>query len=222
MAPVMPLRGLSFCRALDLLLSPLGRGWVRGRTRRARRIGHFAPLAALAGLSALLTTAPAAHADTPRYGLGTPATARQIEGWAIDIAPDGAGLPPGRGSVAEGRALYAQQCAACHGAQGEGGVADRLAGGIGSLASDRPVRTVGSYWPYATTLFDYIRRAMPLHAPQSLNAQQVYALSGYLLRLNGLLAEDAMVDAQTLVRLRMPNRDGFVPDPRPDTPPPRP
>lgn len=159
----------------------------------------------------------AAHAEAQRYGLGTPATPRQIAGWAIDIAPDGVGLPPGRGSVAEGRALYAQQCAACHGAQGEGGIADRLAGGIGSLASNKPVRTVGSYWPHATTLFDYIRRAMPLHAPQSLSAQQVYAVSGYVLHLNGLLPDGAVVDAATLVKLRMPNRDGFVPDPRPDT-----
>lgn len=175
-------------------------------------------------LSCALALALGAAAAAPAfpdgaYGLGTAATPKQIAGWAIDVGPDGRGLPPGRGSVAAGRALYAAQCAACHGERGEGGLGDRLAGGIGTLASARPLRTVGSYWPYATTLFDYVRRAMPLQAPQSLSDEEVYAVSGYLLLLNGLVPADATIDARVLRTLRMPNRDGFVSDPRPDTGP---
>lgn len=170
-------------------------------------------------LAAALAFAAAQAGAAGAYGLGTPATPTQIAGWSIDVGPDGRGLPPGRGSVAAGRALYAAQCAACHGARGEGGLGDRLAGGIGTLATAQPVRTVGSYWPHATTLFDYIRRAMPIQAPQSLTSEEVYALSGYVLFLNGLVRENASIDAATLRTLRMPNRDGFVADPRPDTKP---
>jgi mono/diheme cytochrome c family protein len=173
------------------------------------------PLRAWAALALLAAAGPALGAGP--YGIGTPASPAQIAGWAIDVAPDGRNLPPGKGTVAAGRAVYAAQCASCHGDKGEGGVGDRLAGGFGTLATARPVRTVGSYWPYATTLFDYIRRAMPLHAPQSLGSEEVYAVSGYVLFLNGLVREDAVIDAAALRQLRMPNRDGFVPDPRPDT-----
>jgi S-disulfanyl-L-cysteine oxidoreductase SoxD len=164
-------------------------------------------------LAALLLSSPAAA----RYDLGRPATPEEIAGWNTDVLPDGTGLPPGKGSVAEGAALYAETCAACHGAKGEGKPMDRLVGGQGTLASDQPVKTVGSYWPYATTLFDYIRRAMPFSAPKSLTADQVYAASAYILFLNGLVGEDAVMDATTLPQVRMPNRDGFIsPDPRPD------
>lgn len=151
-----------------------------------------------------------------RYHLGRPPTAAELAAWDIDVAPDGRNLPAGRGNVALGREVYAANCAACHGPNGEGGLGDRLVGGQGSLATPTPLRTVGSYWPYATTLFDYIRRAMPLTAPQSLTNDQVYAVCGYVLFLNGLVAGDASIDAQALLRVKMPNRDGFVGDPRPD------
>ncbi|MBV7486099.1 c-type cytochrome [Bordetella sp. BOR01] len=154
-----------------------------------------------------------------RYGIGTPLSETRLEPWNIDVAPGGRNLPAGQGTVAAGRALYAAQCAACHGAQGEGGQGDRLAGGAGTLASPKPIRTVGSYWPYATTLYDYIRRAMPLQAPQSLSSDEVYAATAYILHLNGLLPDNATLDAQSLRQVRMPNRDGFVDDPRPDVGP---
>jgi cytochrome c len=152
-----------------------------------------------------------------RYGIGHAATPAQVAAWNLDVSPDGRNLPAGQGSVLRGREVFANQCAACHGARGEGGgLGDKLAGGQGTLATPTPVRTVGSYWPYATTLFDYVRRAMPLNAPQSLSNEDVYAVSGYVLHLNGLLAEDAVVSAKTLTELKMPNGDGFVSDPRPD------
>lgn len=152
----------------------------------------------------------------PPYKLGRPVTAAEAASWNLDVGPDGKNLPAGSGTVKHGREVYMAQCAACHGATGEGGLGDRLSGGMGTLATNKPVRTVGSYWPYSTTLFDYIRRAMPLYAPQSLAASDVYAVSGYVLFLNGLVAEDATMDARTLPAVKMPNRDGFVPDARPD------
>ena len=151
------------------------------------------------------------------YGLGAPATAREIAGWDIDVLPDGTGLPPGRGSVAQGKAVYDSTCAACHGAKGEGKPADRLVGGVGSMNTAKRIKTVGSYWPYAPTVFDYVRRAMPYTSPQSLTADQVYAVTAYLLHLNGIVAADAVMDAENLPKIRMPNRDGFVADGRPDT-----
>jgi len=151
-----------------------------------------------------------------RYGIGHSATPDEIKGWDIDIAPDGANLPPGRGGVERGRAVFAEQCASCHGEQAQGGLGDRLVGGRGTLSSPKPVRTVGSYWPYATTLFDYVRRAMPQNAPQSLSDDDVYAVSAYILNLNGLLPADAVLDAKSLPAIQMPNRGAFVPDPRPD------
>jgi cytochrome c len=158
------------------------------------------------------------HDPTQRAAIdaiGTPLNAMEIAAWNIDVAPDGRGLPAGSGDVVTGAHIFAAKCAACHGANGEGGVGDRLIGGRGTLASDKPVRTVGSYWPYATTLFDYIRRAMPYNAPQSLSADEVYALSAWILNRNGIVPDDARLDAQSLAAIRMPNRDGFVPDPRP-------
>src|SRR4051812_19228886 len=139
---------------------------------------------------------------------------------AIELArfPPGTwlNLPPESGCVSHGREVFDQQCAACHGAKGEGGVGDRLVGGQGTLARPNPVRTVGSYWPYAPTLFDCIRRAMPQNAPQSLSNDDVYAVSAYILNLNGLLPADATLDAKTLAAIKMPNRNMFVGDPRPD------
>ena len=150
------------------------------------------------------------------YGIGRSATPAEIAGWSIDIDRDGNNLPPGSGTVTHGREVFDQQCAACHGTKGEGAVGDRLVGGQGTLATPKPVRTVGSYWPYAPTLFDYIRRAMPQNAPQSLSNEDVYAVSAYILNLNGLVAADATLDAKTLAAIKMPNRSMFVGDPRPD------
>jgi cytochrome c len=165
-------------------------------------------------LAALAFVAPA---GAQPLGLGRAATAAEIAGWNVDVRGDGKGLPPGRGSVEQGRRLYAQKCALCHGAEGQGGLADALAGGAGTLSTAHPVRTVGSYWPYAPTLFDYIRRAMPFNAPQSLSADEVYGLCAYILNLNRIVPSGAVLDARTLSRVRMPNRNGFTsPDPRPD------
>jgi S-disulfanyl-L-cysteine oxidoreductase SoxD len=166
---------------------------------------------------ALLTLASASQAQAPsRYGIGRPATPAEIAGWNIDIDRDGNNLPPGSGSVAQGHEIFDAQCAACHGAKGEGGLGDQLVGGQGTIATAKPVRTVGSYWPYATTLFDYIRRAMPQNAPQSLSNEEVYAVAAYVLNLNGLLPADATLDAARLKAIKMPNRGMFVGDPRPD------
>ena len=150
------------------------------------------------------------------YGIGRSATPAEIAGWNIDIDRDGNNLPPGSGSVSRGHEVFDQQCASCHGANGEGGLGERLVGGQGTLATPEPVQTVGSYWPYAPTLFDYIRRAMPQNAPQSLSNDDVYAVSAYILNLNGLLPADATLDAKTLSAIKMPNRSMFVGDPRPD------
>ena len=176
---------------------------------RAREL-HIAMLAAVA-----LACATSAQAQSS-YGIGRPATPAEIAGWNIDIDREGHNLPPGNGTVSHGREMFDLQCAACHGAKGEGGVGDRLVGGQGTLATPNPVRTVGSYWPYASTLFDYIRRAMPQNAPQSLSNDDVYAVSAYVLNLNGLLPADATLDARTLPAVKMPNRSMFVGDPRPD------
>ena len=152
-----------------------------------------------------------------RYDIGEPAAPEIIAGWDIDVLTDGSGLPPGKGSVREGEKIFAETCASCHGAKGEGKPMDRLVGGQSTLATASPVRTVGSYWPYATTLFDYIRRAMPFSAPQSLTPDQIYAVSAYVLYLNGIVAEDAVMDRTSLPKVQMPNRNGFIsPDPRPD------
>ncbi len=127
---------------------------------------------------------------------GTTATPEQIAGWNIEIAPDGKNLPPGSGTIEMGKKVYDTQCLACHGAKLEGGIGPALAGGVGSLASDKPLKTVQSYWPYATTAFDYIRRAMPFQAPQSLTNDEVYAVTGYLLHEYGLIGADKVVNAE--------------------------
>src|SRR3979490_2111275 len=171
---------------------------------------HVAAFAVLA-----LASATRAQAQSP-YGIGRSATPAEIAGWNIDVDRYGDNLPPGSGSVSHGREVFDQQCAACHGARGEGGIGDQLVGGQGTLATAKPVRTVGSYCPYAPTLFDYIRRAMPQNAPQSLSNADVYAVSAYILNLNGLLPADATLDAKTLSAIKMPNRSAFVSDPRPD------
>jgi cytochrome c len=143
---------------------------------------------------------------------GAPASSEEIARYDISIPPSGAGLPKGSGTAREGAKVYEQKCMACHGAKGAGKPADVLAGGQGTLASKAPLRTVGSYWPYATTLFDYVRRAMPITNPLSLSDDEVYAVSAYVLFLNGIVGEDAAMNAQTLPQVKMPNRDGFVSD----------
>jgi len=159
-------------------------------------------------IAATLTAGVACAGES--YGIGRPATPQEIAGWDIDVSPSGAGLPPGRGDAREGEAIFADKCAACHGSRGEGKPMDRLAGGVGTLRDKKPVKTVGSFWPYATTLFDYVRRAMPLNAPQSLTPDQVYAVSAYVLFLNGIVPQDAALDADSLAKIKMPNRDGFI------------
>jgi S-disulfanyl-L-cysteine oxidoreductase SoxD len=185
---------------------------MRTTERLVRHVGEAVAVVA-AGMAAVVS--PAVSAQT-YYGFGRVATRAEISSWDIDVAPDGRNLPRGQGTFAHGRDIYVSRCVACHGPKGEGGLGDRLAGGTGSLATATPVKTIGSYWPYATTLFDYIRRAMPLDSPQSLSNDDVYAVSGYVLYLNGLVPEGTTVDAQTLMSVKMPNRDGFVDDPRPD------
>src|SRR4029079_5319189 len=141
-----------------------------------------------------------------RVDLGQPTTAEDIRPWDFDVSPDGQGLPPGRGTVPQGAAVYAAKCAKCHGSSGTEGPMDRLVGGQHSLATTSPVKTIGSYWPYATTLYDYIHRAMPFDAPQSLTPDEVYSVTAWLLHQNGIIAENAVIDSSTLAAIQMPNR----------------
>jgi cytochrome c len=143
-------------------------------------------------------------------GLGVPASPEEVAGWDISISPDGANLPSGSGSVAQGAEIFAAQCAVCHGANGEGATNDRLVGGHGTLDTTSAVKTVGSYWPYATTVFDYIRRAMPFQQPGTLSNDQVYALTAFLLEMNDIIDEDVVLNAETLPAVEMPNKDGFI------------
>lgn len=183
---------------------------------------------AVVGALTLVVLATTAHAQKPAaapksYGLGSIATDSELKRFTSPL-PDGRGLPTGAGSVAQGRAVYMQSCSSCHGEKLEGGVGDRLVGGRGSLinhdATKAPVKTVESYWPYATTLFDYIKRAMPMNAPGSLTDDQVYAVSAYILSQAKIVPDGATLDARSLAAVRMPNRDGFIPDPRPEKFPP--
>ncbi len=156
------------------------------------------------------------------FGLGETATPAQIAGWDIDVRPDGLGLPEGEGSVEDGEMLYEDKCASCHGTFGEGeGRWPKLAGGMGTLNQERPDKTVGSYWPYASTLWDYIRRAMPFPAPQSLTVDEVYAITAYVLNLNDLVDDDFVLSRDNFATIEMPNKDGFFIDDRPDVKNPR-
>src|SRR5438874_13529117 len=162
-----------------------------------------------------LVLAGCASASATRGGmegpnLGREATPAQIAGWDISVGPDGAGLPAGRGTPATGAIVYEQKCQVCHGAKGAGQPNDRLVGGQGTLASKAPVRTIGSYWPYATTVFDYVRRSMPYREPRSLNDDEVYAVTAYLLHLNGIIGENDEMNAQTLPKVTMPNQSNFI------------
>jgi cytochrome c len=175
----------------------------------------------LSGIGIIVAASAIAHAAEPGYfGYGHTATPEQISGWDIDVrGDDGAGLPPGKGTVDRGSEVYAEQCAACHGTFGEGeGRFPKLVGGAGTLRADRPELTVGSYWPFAPTLWDYINRAMPMPAPHTLSADDVYALTAYILNLNDVVCPEFVADRESLPKVKMPNRDSFIwTDPRPDT-----
>jgi cytochrome c len=174
----------------------------------------------LAGLvvGLVLAGGVARAAEAPKYGFGTTPTQAQIDGWAIAVRPDGQGLPAGHGTVAEGDPIYADNCAACHGTFGEGANGYPRLVGDGKLTGERPDPDIQTYWPYATTVFDYINRAMPFPAPHSLTPDQVYAVTAYLLNMSGLVADDFVADRTTLPKVKMPNVNGFIwKDPRPDT-----
>ena len=158
----------------------------------------------------LCVVAGVAYSQALGPNLGRVASPDEIARADLTVAPGVARLPPGSGSVAQGDAVYLQNCLACHGERGLGGPMGSLTGGLGTIGSEAPVKTVASYWPYAESVFDYVRRAMPLNAPQSLTNDQVYAVTAYILSIDGIVAEDAVLDADTLPRVQMPNRDGFV------------
>ena len=156
-----------------------------------------------------------AAAQSPKYGVGRAPTELELRALSVTVAPNGNGLPESSGSAVEGRQIYAQRCAICHGEKG----ADLrlpLVGGQGSLATAKPLKTVGSYWPYATSVWNYVNRAMPFNRPGSLSHSEVYATVAYILFLNGIVGENDVLDAKSLPKIHMPNRDGFVPDSRPD------
>jgi cytochrome c len=171
-------------------------------------------------ITAVIAITQAASAQVARFGFGTPATPDELAKF-FSIPPDGQGLPPGSGNATKGAQIYAGTCAACHGEKLEGNPAkgiggDKLIGGRGSLASKAPVKTVESYWPYATTLFDYVKRAMPFNAPGSLSNDDAYSVVAYILSEAKVIKPTDTMDAKTLPKVAMPNRDGFEPDPRPE------
>jgi S-disulfanyl-L-cysteine oxidoreductase SoxD len=219
----------AFARWCHDVLSNLKRV-ARPRTPPSAAIFHWLRTVAVAFVAvelALALPTGVAHAQgyPPKYDFGTTATEQEIAAIATAIPADGKGLPPGKGDYAAGKTVYETACAACHGANLQGvaalpdmpsGAALRLIGGRGTLTSTNPVVTVESYWPYATTLFDYIRRAMPYSAPGSLSNDEVYAVTAYILAEGNIIDKATVIDAETLPKVQMPNRDGFIPDPRPE------
>jgi mono/diheme cytochrome c family protein len=168
---------------------------------------------ALCAVILLAAPAMALAQNPPQFG--QPISPADAATWDISIGPDGVGLPAGSGTPAQGEAVYTAKCLACHGEKGAGKPNDQLVGGMGTIAPDKvPVKTVGSYWPYATTLFDYVRRAMPWDKPKSLTDSEAYAVSAYLLNLNGIIGAADVIDAQSLPKVKMPNREGFIRFPR--------
>ena len=166
---------------------------------------------------AMALSGTAIAAERP-FGLGTLATAEQIAGWDIDVRPDGKGAPIGSGTAGDGEEVYAERCGSCHGDFGEG--IDRwpiLAGGLGSLVTDDPVKTVGSYWPYASTVYDYVYRAMPFGEAQSLTHDETYQVVAYILYMSDVIDDEFVLSNETIGSVKMPNQNGFMlPDPRPD------
>lgn len=171
---------------------------------------HKTVLRIVPALLLLAMTYAEAVAKQEGPNLGEPATTAEIAAWDMNVFPDGKGLPPARGNAVEGRAVYDSHCAACHGPRGAGGNADELVGGKHGLTDPTPDKTIGAYWPYATTIFDFVRRSMPLDKPGSLSDNQVYALTAYLLYLEGIIGEQAEMNATTLPQVKMPNREGFI------------
>jgi mono/diheme cytochrome c family protein len=168
--------------------------------------------------AAVLCAGVGAFAQSPKYNVGRTPTDEDTRALGIVVAPDGTGLPAGSGTAVEGRAVFTARCASCHGPNGDGGDGPALVGGKGTLATAAPKKTVGSYWPYATTVWDYVNRAMPFNQPGTLSPGDVYAVSAYVLFLNDIVTENQVLDARSLPLIKMPNRDGFVSDPRPDVP----
>ena len=179
---------------------------------RRKRFAQFT--AAVIGVAALL--GPRLLAQSPSFGVGRAPTVDELKAIDIDVLPDGRGLPAGSGTARAGKDVYTNRCTTCHGASGKEGPQDVLVGGHGTLSSPKPIKTVGSYWPFATTLWDYIRRAMPFDHPGTLSTNDVYSTTAYVLFLNGIVEENAVLDQTTLPKVQMPNRNGFVADPRPD------
>ena len=177
----------------------------------------------------LAAVASAAHAQMPKYGVGRAPTAEEVKAWDLTIPPSGEGLPPGSGTAAAGKAVFAQRCASCHGEKGEDPKYRVITGasrplnaatltpkGVDWLLGGEPALTIGSFWQYATTLWSYINRSQPFDEPGSLTPEQVYAATAYLLYVNGIIGEQDVMNARTLPQVKMPNRSGFVPDARPD------
>ena len=160
--------------------------------------------------SVLLLACAAVPAGAEGPNLGQPISSSELSAWDTSIMPDGAGLPTGSGTAAQGAQIYAQKCVACHGANGAGGTASALIPKGPITTINAAEKTIANFWPYASTLFDYIRRAMPWQQPKTLTNDEVYALTAYLLALNKVIDESAILDAATLAKVRMPNRDGFI------------
>lgn len=171
------------------------------------RANHFV---VMAGIVFMLGCTTNKSTSTKFYDVGKTIEEKQITAWDIDVAPSGTGLPVGSSTARQGASIYQDKCASCHGNQGQGGVANRLVGG-GALNTGKPIKTVGSYWPYATTLFDYTKRAMPHSLPQSLTNNEIYGTTAYILYMNKIVNIDDEMNAKTLAMVRMPNRDGFIP-----------
>ena len=160
----------------------------------------------------LLVSVFNSQAQQSSSGLGQQASKRMLKTWNLDIFPDGWGLPGGQGNAVAGKKVYQQYCLSCHGVEGSGDSAEELAGAGHSLTDNPPDKTIGNYWPFATTIFDFTRRTMPLNAPGTLSNKQLYAVTAYLLYLNGIIQEQDVMNARTLPKVTMPNRDGFIND----------
>jgi cytochrome c len=189
--------------------------WILAATDflSSRGISHilWVACASITVITLIIIFLNTVFAEAPQGpNLGQPASPEQIAHWDIGIMPDGEGLPAGKGSVKEGKIIYDKHCAACHGPEGVGGTADQLAGAKMPLTSEYPEQTIGSYWPYATTIFDMTRRSMPMSAPGTLANDEVYAITAYLLYLNNIIGENDEMNAKTLPKVQMPNRDGFI------------